>query len=230
MYIDELLKEEIDYNEVLTLFFLDNFNYEYRKYTDNEREKSTNRLINILEDVSTENIIKLIDSNKDKIKDINPGNIPQFSNLSSINDVLDFVSVAENTTYELIGYYINKDSKKGAQMKYGENHYKIAALIGLVTPQKPFEVTDLGKRYMMLTEEEKLAVRNKLFLQIPIVQILLTSAISDRVNGMDVLRKYLSESTSIRRRSNLKNIINCICENIEDTELNVRIMTNIEWK
>lgn len=229
-YIDKLLEEMVYPNEIIKLFYMSPVSAEtYATYTEEQLTVAVSKLINVLNGTSIENIINIIESNRDMIAEITPANIPQFSSIDSINDVLDYVSSADEVTYELIGYYINKDAKKGAQTKYGENHYKTSASIGLTTVDKPFMITALGKKYMTLPTEEKNAIRNKLFLLVPIVQKILVEAKYRKIQPMNILNLYLSESTSLRRRSNVRTMVEYVYKDA-DVEFRVEAQKNLDWK
>lgn len=229
-YIDEILNESIYQNEIIKLFYLSPVsNEELKVYTDEQLNIVAEKIVDILKAISIDNIISIIEANKAEIAEITPANIPQFSNINSINDVLDVVESSDEITFELIGYYINKNASKGAQIKYGENHYKTAAAIGLTTLNKPFHVTALGKKYMSLFWEDKTSIRNKLFLLVPIVQEIIIDAKYRTVHPLDVLRLYLSESTSIRRRSNVRTMVECVYKDA-DMELLLEIEKNLGWR
>lgn len=229
-YIDKLLEDRIYPNEIIKLFYLYPASDEiYATYTEEQLMIAINKLVGILKRASIENILNIIESDRENIAEITPANIPQFSSVESINDVLDYVNSADEVTYELIGYYINKDAKKGAQTKYGENHYKTSASIGLTTVEKPFLITALGKKYMTLPTEEKIALRNKLFLLVPIVQKILIDARYMQVKPMDILNLYLSASTSLRRRSNVRTMVEYVY-NDADLEFKIEVQKNLDWK
>lgn len=229
-YIDEILNESIYQNEIIKLFYLSPVsNKELKVYTDEQLNIVAEKIVDILKAISIDNIISIIEANKAEISEITTANIPQFSNINSINDVLDVVESSDEITFELIGYYINKNASKSAQIKYGENHYKTAAAIGLTTLNKPFHVTALGKRYMSLSREDKTSIRNKLFLLVPIVQKIIIDAKYTTVHPLDVLRLYLSESTSIRRRSNVRTMVEYVYKDA-DMELLLEIKKNLDWK
>lgn len=229
-YIDKLLEDMIYPNEIIKLFYLYPVSAEtYATYTEEQLTIAVNKLVEVLKGARIENILNIIESDRENIAEITPANIPQFSNIESINDVLDYVNSADEVTYELIGYYINKDAKKGAQTKYGENHYKTSASIGLTTIEKPFMITALGKKYITLSTEEKIAVRNKLFLLVPIVQKILIDARYKEVQPMDILNMYLSASTSLRRRSNVRTMVEYVY-NDADLEFRIEVQKNLDWK
>lgn len=229
-YIDKLLEDMIYPNEIIRLFYLYPVSAEtYATYTEDQLTIAVNKLVEVLKGTSIENILNIIESDRENIAKITPANIPQFSSIESINDVLDYVNSADEVTYELIGYYINKDAKKGAQTKYGENHYKTSASIGLTTIEKPFMVTTLGKKYMTLPTEEKTQIRNKLFLLVPIVQKILIDARYMEVQPMDILNMYLSASTSLRRRSNVRTMVEYVY-NDAGLEFRIEVKKNLDWK
>lgn len=229
-YIDKLLKEIVYSNEIIKLFYLYPVLVEtYATYTEEQLAIAIDKLVDILKGTSIENILNVIESDREKIAEITPANIPQFSNIESINDVLDYVNSEDKVTYELIGYYINKDAKKGAQTKYGENHYKTSASIGLTTIDKPFMITALGKKYMTLPTEEKVVIRNKLFLLVPIVQKILIDAKYMEVQPMNILNMYLSKSTSLRRKPNIRTMVEYVY-NDADIEFRIEIQKNLDWK
>ena len=229
-YIDKLLEHEVYPNEIIKLFYMCPVSAEtFEQYSKEQLSEAIKKLIDILKGTTIENIVNIIEANRDKIAEITPANIPQFSNIEAINDVLDYVNSTDDVTYELIGYYINKDAKKGAQTKYGENHYKTAASIGLTTVNKPFMVTALGKEYMILPTEDKRAIRNKLFLLVPIVQKIIIDAKYKEVQPMNILKKYLSESTSIRRRSNVRTMVEYVYKDA-DIEFVIEVQNNLDWK
>lgn len=229
-YIDKLLEDEIYPNEIIKLFFLFPMSVEeLEQYSEEQLSEAIDKLIDILKKTTVENIVNVIEANRDKIAEITPANIPQFSNIDAINDVLDYVDSADEVTYELIGYYINKNAKKGAQTKYGENHYKTAASIGLTTINKPFAITTLGWKYKELQADEKTALRNKLFLLIPIVQKIIIEAKYKEVQPMNILKLYLSDSTSVRRRSNVRTMVEYVYKDA-DMEFIIEIQKNLNWK
>lgn len=229
-YIDEILNESIYQNEIIKLFYLSPVpSEELKVYTDEQLNIVGEKIIDILKAISIDNIISIIEANKAEIAEITSANIPQFSNINSIDDVLNVVESSDQITFELIGYYINKNASKGAQIKYGENHYKIAAAIGLTTLNKPFHVTTLGKEYMSLSSEDKISIRNKLFLLVPIVQKIIIDAKYKTVHPLDILRLYLSESTSIRRRSSVRIMVEYVYKDA-DMELLLEIKKNLDWK
>lgn len=229
-YIDKVLGDSVYKNEIIKLFYLFPVSKDdISRYTDTQLEQVARVLISIIKETSIEDIVDIIEASKENIAELTSANIPQFSNIELINDVLDVVNSTDNISFEEIGYYLNKSASKGAQTKFGENHYKTAALIGLTTQEKPFSITYLGKQYMILDTDKKENVRNKLFLRVPIVQTIVIDAKYKKTIPMDILKKYLSESTSIRRRSNVRTMVDYVCKSA-DVEFQMEIQKNLDWK
>ena len=159
----------------------------------------------------------------------NPSNIPQFSDIDDLNGVLDIVYSSENITFEDIGYYFYPDSKIHAQWKYGENHYKTAALLGLTSWNKPYQVTDFGVEYMKIPAQERDNIRNKLILRIPVIQRVLLISMERELKPMDILTQHLALSTAKRRHSNLHVMVELVINSM-NTENRLEIAENIKWK
>ena len=125
--------------------------------------------------------------------------------------------------------FFNKDGKPTAQWKYGENHYKAAALLGLVTSETPFETTYLGKKYMDLSDEMIEKVRPRLCLRVPIIEVYLIEGRKGYFDGMKKLRDLLTEATAVRRRSSIKQMLNQVLSTMPLTSRD-QIIENISWK
>ena len=111
------------------------------------------RYIEMLRRVKSYEVLMFL-AKQEKLPEIKSINIPQFSNIDDLNGVLDIVYSTDNITFEDIGYYFYPESKLHAQWKYGENHYKMAALLGLTSWDKPYRVTDFGVEYMKIPKRE----------------------------------------------------------------------------
>ena len=191
-------------------------------------EEHTDILMTYLRKFSVEDILFEIEQTSEKRESIDKNNISQFSNIDVVDYVVQIVSDAiEEVNGKYIGYVLNKNSSEGAQSKYGGNHLSMAIQMGLVS-DKPYRVTKLGKMYLELSEEERKIVKPKLYLRVPIVQKLLLDSRNSRVDATDVMCHYLAESTAIRRRSNIKTLINEIGK-ISSIETQKQIMDNISW-
>lgn len=207
-----------NFEMALSAFF---FNYgDSFESTDNYDErclKAAENMIKHISDMCSEDIIDFIDDNDELIATMNPKNIPQFSDINYVNTILSAVKTNPDGDYELFGYYYKKDAKEGAHRKYGENHYKIASMMGLVTRNAPFRITYIGECYMKLSKREKLLIRPKLYLKIPIIQRVMAGSLYGNVYPTELMRTCLSESTVIRRRSNVRAMVKEICDICNDS-------------
>lgn len=188
-------------------------------------------LTELLGRTSADDIFDVIKNNCGSLLKVVSNNIPQFSNAGDIYQVLRVVidSEIDNLTYENIGYYLcPKGAKIGAQVKYGENHYKLSAQLGLVTYAKPFVATDLGIAYYLTDNStERRNIEKRLALRIPIIQQALLLADDKTVNMADFMCLFLSPSTMLRRRSNLRELLSYIMD-ISEVSMQHRL-NNITW-
>lgn len=146
-------------------------------------------------------------------------NIPQFSN---INDAtVNVVSVVlrngnEGFSFQRIGkYLLPKGKKAGAYTKYGENHSKFASLLGLAIIQennktKRVYITEFGKAFNSINDNEKKDIITKLLLLIPYINKIIF--LNEKIDIKEDLKKYLSSSTAVRRGSNINTIIKYLRE------------------
>ena len=186
------------------------------------------KLIDALQDTTIDALMQIITDNKELIKPITAKVIPQFSNINDVDIVIRVINDSvDEISRQYIGYMINKNSSEAAQIKYGENHLKLAIMLGLVT-ENPYGVTKIGKEYMKLSEDHRQAIRAKLAMRIPLVQYLLVYSQEKVVDGTEYLKSILSEKTAIRRRSNAKTLIKCICQQAS-LDLRKQILNNIVW-
>lgn len=209
-YISAILSS--DYDKAIKVFF---FNYtDTFESTDNSGKRCVDAaelLIRYINNMCIEEIIEFIDDNDMLIDAMNSKNIPQFSDINYVDTILSTVKTNPDGDYELFGYFYKKDANEGAHRKYGENHYKTASLMGLVTQKSPFCVTYFGESYIKLSEKEKLLIRPKLYMRIPIIQKVMSDSLYGKAYPMELMRTCLSESTVIRRRSNVRAMVKEIC-------------------
>ena len=164
------------------------------------------------------------------LQPINPANIPQFSNIDEIDTVLRILieSGEQFSSYNSLGYYMcPRGANVAAQSKYGENHYKTAALLGLTRTGTPLSATGLGTAYHSIQDSDfKLAIRKRLTLRIPIVQQALFLAESP-MSMTDLMAQHLATSTVARRKSNVKTLLQYVCD-VSGPQMQHRI-SNIMW-
>lgn len=193
--------------------FLFNYNDTFES-SDNSDEmciRAANIMIKHISSMCMEDIIYFIDKNKELIDKMDSKNIPQFSDINYVNTILSTVKTNPNGNYELFGYYYKKEASEGAHRKYGENHYKTASLMGLVTRGNPFRLTFFGENYMKFPDKEKLLIRPKLYMKIPIIQRIMTDSLYGNAYPTYLMRTCLSESTVARRKSNVRAMVKEIC-------------------
>lgn len=200
-----------------------------RFYSGNEVESAQNKiLLEYLKRFTIEDILFEIEQSQETCETVSSSNISQFSDINMVDYVVQIVSDSvDEINYQYVGYMINKNASPGAQTKYGENHLKMAIQMGLVS-EKPYKVTELGVLYLALSPEEKNNVKPKLFLRVPLIQKLLLESKTKKINAMQELRECLSEKTAIRRRSNIRKLLDEISK-ISSLETQKQIMDNIYW-
>lgn len=169
-------------------------------------------ILNELKALSVQEIIEILKNDYEEFK-ISTSEIPQFSSFEDVVFRVPYLTIASRETnipFIQMGYMLLTIPKKdGAYFKYGENQAKTAALIGLCAVRKgKINPSYLGIAYTRLTKDEQKDIVPKLLLFMPIIQNFF-------VMGMNVeqLREYfslLSESTQIRRWSNVKTLINTV--------------------
>lgn len=182
----------------------------------------------LLIQMSMDELVQYVINNQEELPEVTTKNIPQFSKIDDVVKVLWILadSGIEKLDYAQIGFYLCPDnSTEGACRKYGENHYKLASQLGFVTPDKPYEITDLGFYFYSLDDMNRKKLLKKLILRIPIIQRIIIEAQTKIVSIREELGKWLSPSTVIRRSSNVYSLINLLRDDAS-TRAN-QILTNI---
>ena len=158
--------------------------------------------------------------------------VPQFGKLETVTDVPSyFVDTGTRCAdYPQLGFFLKPDVNASlvANTKFGENHGKAAAILGIANCiNKRIVPSALSYGFMDLNQDEQKEVVKKLLFKIPAVQIILCSAKNGVVNGYDSLA-LLKEST-MRRRSQCLRAIFRILKEYNHPTLNNRI-ENITWE
>ena len=183
-------------------------------YQDAAAFSQVDNIAELLLKEQIDSIFSTVESHADELPRVATSNIPEFSRLLEIDNVLS--ALIETGTgfpgYLELGQTFAKADKGPALRKYGENHYKLAALLGLVTRTFPMRVTELGRQYHELDKDSKDKLLARLVLRIPIIQQLLIMAKDEYVNVDSVFAKYLALSTVNRRTSSTRNLINKLVE------------------
>jgi len=179
-------------------------------------------------------ILEFIITHKNSIRPVDTNEIPQFSKLLDVFNVLRIVEDSPETDldYEKLGYYFcSRNSKSGAKVKYGENHYKLAAQLGLAYFGMPLRLTELGKAVnrVVVSDSDKENVVAHLAFRIPVIQKAVSEAHNGRFNFFNYLLCFFKESTAYRRRSSIKMLLKTIEEYTHD-EFSLRTLWNIVWK
>lgn len=155
-------------------------------------------------------------------------NIIQFSNFEhAITSVITLLETEDkDLTFTELGWLIMHSKLEGACKKYGENHSKLAAELSLVTLEKNksyyVKITSLGKFLNSLDNKEKYEIIKRLSLRNCFIKELIYRAKKQVVLYSDLAMTVLSESTMIRRKSNVKYLVSLILENNE-------LLNNIVW-
>lgn len=232
-YIELLVDNTTSDDEIIRAFYLHPMTRKQKnKYDEKAQEIAADRLFSILMSTSTDHILDIIEQYKEEIQIINTGNIPQFSRLEDADSVPDIVISNPNCKYKLIGYFFNKNAADYSNQKYGENHYKLAAQLGICEyadkkdPQGGTAVSFLGKIYKDLPLEKRDALRPKLCLQVPFIQHILVEARHGEIDAMDELLSILTKNTAIRRRSSLQQMMRVIEKTLSEED---DYLKNIKW-
>lgn len=178
------------------------------KYFASGSYDNAEQLVEALLECSKENICYLISGLKQR--EIVSYSIPQYSSFKdgTIN-FIKYLRMAGDfgpSFLEVGQHYIESGSDERAYVKYGENHAKLAEILGVVEirqeNRKRVYLNELGKALEKRTEEEQQECFVKLSGQVPIVQYAIKHGTTDAKSLEEVMRKYLSASTAERRRRN----------------------------
>lgn len=152
---------------------------------------------------------------------IEPGDVIQFSNIKDATiNFCEKVNKINNPglNFQEVGKLLQDDGinrKVGAYVKYGENHTKTAQTLGLAFELcNTYYLSGIGYIFMELSEEN----REKLLTRLILRSKLFTSMIQASVNGKVNMREFLyklSDSTYVRRRSNIKKMMEYLTQSNE---------------
>ncbi|ORT99295.1 hypothetical protein D081_2024 [Anaerovibrio sp. JC8] len=226
-YINILLSGCYSKDDVFKAFF---FNYPEKagkNFSENDRILADTMLVELLESSSVDEIVSILNLDTTYEEKIESSNVPQYSSLDSIEGIINIVDANPGGTYVDIGYYFNKDGNHTSWSKYGENHYKLTAHLGLVTSSGDKAVTHLGQIFMKLPDRTKADIKTKLFLRVPIVRLVMNYGKQKHINVTDIMMRCLSESTTQRRLPNVKRMILML---IEKSNYKGNYLKNIAWK
>ena len=150
---------------------------------------------------------------------ITPKDVFQFSTLEAGTDhICQVLNEAGNpgVTFIQAGKLLLDDGsqrKDMAYIKYGENHLKTAEALGLLYElTHTYFVSCVGMIYLNLNEEDRKKLNVRLFLRNKFIARLIKATASANVDARQFLY-MLSDSTYIRRKSNIK----CILRYLQDS-------------
>lgn len=162
-------------------------------------------IISCLLEVECKEIIHIIQNTGINF-DISPGDVPQFSNLDDCVykvPILVRDSGLDDITYTQLGFMLRtKPRNEVADMKYGENQSKTAALMGLCSIIKSrIYPSHLGVAFCNLDKEKQRQLLPKLVLFIPYIlnQFAMSAKYEDVISSVS----FLSKSTRKRRLTNI---------------------------
>lgn len=108
-----------------------------------------------------------------------------------------------------------KKRKDGAYTKYGENHLKTGLLLGLIfSITNTYFLSSIGMVYNEINENTRYKLLTRLILRNKLVIRMIRATRNGKVNMRQFLY-MLSDSTFIRRRSNIKTILGILAESKE---------------
>ena len=181
--------------------------------------------------LSITDILEIVDGNPyGNVADVKK--IPQFGKLETVLKVpaIFFEKGLLCIDYPQLGFYLKRDVNATlvANTKFGENHGKVASMLGLIDcVEKRFVLSALTESFYLADDELKQQVLNRLWFRIPIVQILLKLAQNGVVSGYSPMQQ-LKESTMYRRGRSVHSILNWL-KTYNNDDLSRRI-ENVSWE
>lgn len=145
--------------------------------------------------------------------DFKAGEIPQYSSLKDCFRGVDCLvnSGLQNVPYVQMGFFLRtQPRKRGADTKYGENHAKIAAMMGLCCLDKAIQPNAFSYAYESLDVNVKTAIQPKLCLGIKLIRGFFLNGESLQFITDSIA--CLSESTRKRRLPNILYLIKTVKE------------------
>lgn len=181
---------------------------------DNEKSKI---LLDVLKRYKCSEILEVIRDGF-TVHTISKADPSQFSDFSDAYYKVPYLLAncgMENVDYNQMGFMLRSEKRKeGADKKYGENHIKTAAQMGLCKFAKcRANANALGTNFVMQNDEDRKSLLPKICIYIPYVQNYFMSGAKDE--DLEEILSILSKTTQNRRRSNVKTILETVKESIE---------------
>lgn len=183
-----------------------------------EDEVKSALLIEVLKKYRCSEILKIIEDGFVPFE-VGKKDISQFSDFKDAYYTVPYLLQhcgKSDVDYLSMGYMLRDNKRKDiADKKYGENHMKTAAQLGLCSFDRcRASANALGKLFIKLSEADRRNVLPKLCLYIPYIQNYFMAGATDEVR--DEMLSILSNTTQVRRRPNVNTIIQTVKESIED--------------
>lgn len=184
-----------------------------KRYFEDGTYDDANTLIDTLLYYSDEDIVENVVSTEEKA--IEPYSIPQYSSYEdgTVNMIhyLRCIGDFGPSFVEIGKHYLGSDRNDVAYRKYGENHAKLAEVLGLAyivnDGSKRVHLTEIGRELEKRDIEVQKSCIKKLAGQIPIVQKAIRDDFKSSKELESLMRNYLSESTVQRRRKNTWDLV-----------------------
>lgn len=222
---ETILNENID-DKTFIESFLKRTNIS-RSVLLNGTEDEMLQIFNFLNKYDINRLIEKIDSSY--LNSIDSNMVIQFSSFEiGIKDVTSVLYQYGDLTFDEIGKYLLGERDLLAMKKYGENHSKLALIFDLVklSNKKPINVslTSLGKFCSIIDYRSEQRLLKNLALRDPLIRNMIYRSKTGKCKYSSET-SCLSETTQVRRRSNVKILIEFILTNSNYEYL----LDNIEW-
>ncbi|MDD4353787.1 MAG: hypothetical protein PHN56_05005 [Candidatus Nanoarchaeia archaeon] len=184
---------------------------------------------NVLLDTSIEKLIDSIGFVDASL--INPDIILQFSNFEhGVFEVpINIKMEGRPLTFNELGKLIMNSKEDGACKKYGENHSKLAYQLSLVNLNRNgcFYVnnTAFGDFSVGMSKDDLINIGRRLLLRNNFIKLIIKMAKDGNCDYSLLAKKFLSESTAERRKSNVKYAVNLVLNGTKYEPL----LKNIVW-
>lgn len=212
--------------------YIRNFLEESPDSTEVLREGSEAELgvvISVISGTSMSKYIEVVDDLKHDLQ-VTAAQVPQFSFFDAaayrLPEILEFAP--QGLEFKEIGYQLAKSQTDLARTKYGENHAKLASMMELVEIScRPSNVksTALGRYLIAFSKEEKRELLRRLILRQYIVRKIVHDTNLNTVKYKEIVSE-LSEATSIRRRNNVRLLLEIILKGTQEE----RRLDLIDWR
>ena len=165
-------------------------------------------------------------------RELTPADVPCFSNFDMgahrLNELLEFEP--EGLSFSDAGYQLMNSVQDGARKKYGENHSKLASIMSLVEISYAHRTamitpTAWGSYLVKYDLAKKKDVLQKLLLRDLCVRSIVKEALNGPANYRSIVY-FLARSTAVRRRSNVK----CLVEYVFNGTAYEHVLARINWE